>query len=175
MLLRHAQVIDTDTGELLQTVHVPDTHRLASFPAPEHPRYKRPPFFVVYRPNWLDIVRKKRLTFHEVGVFMSLLAFLDWQGTSLVHPDTGAPLNESNLAELLKTDRKHLSDTLRSLNDKGMVFLINKGRGNPSGIMLNSHVVFFGKAIKDPTEHAHFESCNYEPVRRVHYRKVSKE
>lgn len=168
-------MIDSDTGELVKTVNIPDGHRLASFPPPENPRYRRPRFFMVYRPNWLDIVRKKRLTFHEVGVLTSMLAFLDWQGTSLVHPDTGIPLNESTLADLLGADRKRLSETLKVLNDKGMVFLINKGRGNPSGIMLNSNVFFFGKAIKDPTEHAHFEDCNYEPAQRVHYRKASKD
>ncbi len=165
-------MIDTSTGEILQTVSVPDSHRLASFPISEHPRYQRPPFFVVYRPNWLDIVRKKRLSFHERGVLASLLAFLDWQGTSLVHPDTQIPLNESSLADLLGSDRKSLSETLKSLNDKGMIFLINKGKGNPSGIMLNPNVFFFGKTMKDPTEAAHFGTCNYEPVRRVAYRKT---
>lgn len=175
MPLRHAQVIDSDTGELLQTVSVPDTHRLASFPLPENRKYKRPPFVAVYTDNIMDIIEKKHLTSSEAGVLLFMLPFLDWQGTSLVDRVTKAPLNESTLAEKLGMERRHVWEVLRTLNDKGMVFLINKGKGHPSGIMLNPNLFFFGKAIKDPTEQAHFEDCAYEPKKRVYYRKSTKD
>ncbi len=171
----HAQIVDRSTGEITREFDYPEGNRLVSFPPSDQQRYRRPPFAAVYSDNIYDIMKKKHLTTSEAGFFLFLVHFLDWQGTSLVDRKNHAPLNESTLAAELGMERRHVWETLRTLNDKGMVFLINKGHGRPAGIMLNPNLFFFGKTVKDPTDCAHFDDCGYEPAKRVCYRKTPKD
>lgn len=169
-------VIDTETGEI---AHLKRKIELFLQDDEYIRRYKKKDeegnsvnFNRLYRTNLLDIVMKKRLTLNELGFFIAISAFIDWQSNYLVHPQTKQLLNESSLAALLDMPRQNVNDYCKRLNAKGMLALVNKGPGRPHNILLNSNIVFFGSKIKDPNDHKNFDDCPYKPVV---YKRYSKE
>lgn len=135
---------------------------------------KQPNFYKLYATNWQDIIQKKRLSFNEVGLFVSLLSFLDWESPYVVHPETGKPLSCYAIAKLLQCDRKHIETILERLCDKGMVAKVNRGYGYSCHYMLNSNVVHFGKYMRDLNDHNNFSNCPYKPPVEVKYRESKK-
>jgi hypothetical protein len=123
-----------------------------------------PDFVCVFRDNWNDLVRKKALTFAERGVLMSLIGFTDWRSNVLVHPETRQVLNESTLANLLQSDRKHVATHLESLNKKGLIAIVKTGNRTPNKYMMNSNLAVFGKTLKDPAEHGVFNNTDWKPI-----------
>jgi hypothetical protein len=137
----------------------------------------KPEFFRIYCANWADIIDKKRLSFVEVGVFMSLLRFVDWQSNWLVHPKSRRNLNASEIADLLKADRSSMCEHLKRLHDKGMLAAVSTGKGSENHYLLNSHVVFKGKRIQNLNEHDRFckDTYPYKPVRPIKYAEVQRD
>lgn len=127
-------------------------------------------FFRLYRTNWLDIIRKHKLTVHEGGFLMFMLGFIKWESTFLVHPDTGELLTVSSLADLLGLDRSNVSEMLDRLNRKGFIIICKKGDGRANNFMFNTNVAFFGKYLKDLTEHDAFKMKEYQPAARLEYK-----
>lgn len=161
-------IADVHTGEVIDQFW---RERRAK-PSGRPPDGRTPEFFRVYRTNWVDLVRKRRVTFNEIGVLMSLLAFVGWESCFLVHPKTGENLSEVELAELLGVDRKRLRESIQDLNRKGLVAIVKRGEGRSNHYLLNSHVVFFGKYMKDLSEHAAFAKVEYQPVVPIVYKEA---
>lgn len=137
----------------------------------------KPEFFRIYCANWADIVDKKRLSFVESGVFMSLLRFVDWRSNWLIHPKSRRNLNATEIAQLLGADRTTMSEHLKRLHDKGMLAAVSTGKGNENHYLLNSHVVFKGKRIMNLNEHDRFckDTSAYQPVKPIRYTEVPRE
>ena len=168
---RFVRVIDIETGEVLSQ-HWDEQRKAPSGRPPDSA--KKPHFYRVYCTNWADLIDKKRLTFVEVGVLMSLLRFTDWESNFLVHPRTGKNLSASEIAGLLKTDRAGLMKHLEALHRKGLLAIVKcGGNGYANHYILNSHVVFKGSRMKDLNEHERFsKDCPYEPPLRVRYKEI---
>lgn len=175
---KYRQLANLETGETRgerqyeQVVHVPDGKSVTiSDPMRgKKATEKEPYFYRVYRANWDDIVRKKRLTMTERGVLVSLMTCLSWESNYLVHPDTGEILNQTQLAKVLRVDRPSLSDALDRLQSKGLVATVDRGNGREKAYQLNSHVLYYGRLIRDINEHKIFDDSAYEPVVRKNYR-----
>lgn len=170
-------VYDAETGERYGGRWEGQLRRTPGRPRGKTERDDKPEFFRVYCANWADIVDKKKLSFVEAGVFMSLLRFVDWQSNWLVHPKTNRNLNASEIAGLLKTDRSSISDHLKRLHDKGMIAAVSTGKGGENHYLLNSHLVFKGKRIQNVNEHDRFCKDNhpYRPARPIKYTEVPRE
>jgi len=164
------RIIDKETGEVLS-----EKWEVGMKAKPGRPPVKegrRPHFYRVYCTNWADIIDKKRLSFVEIGVLMSLMRFVDWESNFLVHPVTGKNLNLSELAKLLKTSDSHLPEHINSLHKKGLLSIVKRGgNGYPNHYILNSHILFKGNKIKDLNEHEIFNrDCPYEPPVKIKYK-----
>ena len=129
-----------------------------------------PDFICVYRDNWNDLIRKKKLSFGERWVLMSLIGFTDWRSNILVHPDTHQVLNESSLAALLQCDRKQLSTYLASLNKCGLIAIVKTGDRTPNKYMVNSNLAVFGKTLKDTAEHGVFKNVEWKPIMPIEFK-----
>ncbi len=162
----YVTITDSETGEIIDGFWRERREK----PSGRPPERQRVRFFKVYEKNWADIIDKKKLTFQEVGVFMTLLRFIDWESNFLVHPKTGKNLSGREIAELLGVDKNRMNDYLNRLNDKGLLAIIKRGRGAPNHYILNTNVVFKGNMIREINEHNVFDSCAYEPVVRIKYK-----
>lgn len=150
-------------------------HKVKPFKPPTEKKKKgnsptNPDFICVFRDNWNDLVRNKKLSFGERGVLMSLIGFTDWRSNILVHPDTRQVLNESTLATLLQCDRKHLSGYLASLNKAGLIAIVKTGDRTPNKYMINSNLSIFGKTLKDTAEHGVFRNVEWQPVLPIEFK-----
>jgi hypothetical protein len=126
-------------------------------------------YFRVYKTNWADLVCKSGLSFSQLGLLVSLMAFADWGTNRLIHPETKQLLSISALAELLGRNRKHLSESLYDLEEKGLIALV--GHGASTYILVNAQVLWFGKFMSNIREHAEqFKEHKYKPVVAVGYR-----
>jgi hypothetical protein len=160
-------ILDAETGEIYDAFWKVNHKKLPGRNA------KKPHFIKLYRTNWVDIVKKKKLSIHEAGLLVILMAYIDWQSPYLVHPDTGENLNEKEIADLLGIHRGHLHNQLDSLCSKGLIAKINKGKGSPNNYMINSNVFFFGSAIKDINDHLVFtKDCEYIPPVVLKYKEA---
>jgi hypothetical protein len=164
------RLINSETGQLL--IEYYDGPRKKGKQRP--PKGRTPEFFRVYRTNWLDIIRKKKLTVHEGGFLMFLMGFIGWESSFLVHPDTGENLTASSLAKVLGMDRGNVSDLLHRLNRQGFVFIVNRGEGRENHIMFNINVAFFGKYLKDIREQKAFTDVAYQPALPIKYEEPPK-
>jgi hypothetical protein len=164
------RIIDLETGEIINEYWNSRTKSPLGRPAGS--TGKGPHFYRVYCSNWADIIDKKRLSFIEIGVLMSLMRFVDWESNFLVHPVTGKNLNASELAKLLKTSDSHLPTYLDALHKKGLLSVVKcGGNGYPNHYILNSHILFKGNKMKDLNEHERFnKDCPYQPPATVKYR-----
>lgn len=172
-------IVDKHTGEKLHVQHRTKdiwsqsdekvmVHKIKPYKKPSDDRKKgntptNPDFICVFRDNWNDLVRNKKLSFGERGVLMSLIGFTDWRSNILVNPDTRQVLNESSLATLLNCDRKHLSGYLASLNKVGLIAIVKTGDRTPNKYMMNSNLSIFGKTLKDTAEHGVFKNVDWKP------------
>lgn len=159
-------IADADTGEILSQYWKQTKEGQYIIP----PTGKLPQFYKVYVTNWQDIIKKKRLTLNEVGLFMSLLSFLDWESPYIVHPTTHKNLSCSGIADLLGLHREHIRQLLDRLCEKGMIAKVNRGVGCPCHYMLNCNIVHFGKYMRDLNDAKVFVNCAYGPVVSVEYR-----
>lgn len=150
-------------------------HKIKPFKPPTEKKKKgnsptNPDFICIFRDNWNDLVRTKKLSFGERGVLMSLIGFTDWRSNILIHPDTRQVLNESTLATLLQCDRKHLSGYLASLNKVGLIAIVKTGDRTPNKYMMNSNLSIFGKTLKDTAEHGVFKNVEWQPVLPIEFK-----
>jgi len=150
-------------------------HKVKPFKPPTEKKKKgnsstNPDFICVFRDNWNDLIRNKKLSFGERGVLMSLIGFTDWRSNILAHPDTRQVLNESTLATLLQCDRKHLSGYLASLNKAGLIAIVKTGDRTPNKYMMNSNLSIFGKTLKDTAEHGVFRNVEWQPVLPIEFK-----
>lgn len=169
-------IIDAETGEILhkqqrRQVWLQKDESLVKFKRTQQKTNVQ--FFMLYRTNWHDIILKKRLSFSEIGVLTSLLAFIDWQSNFLVHPATKTLLNESTLAELLECEKKNLREHIARLNAKGLIAIVKSGAGYPNKYILNSNIAFFGRKMKDINEHKIFNDVAYVPKTPIKYEEVA--
>lgn len=160
------RVVDAENGVVLSEYW----EETRGKPSGRPPEGRQAWFLRLYRTNWQDIVLKRRLTFTEAGVLMHLLAFVDWESNWLVHPETGANLNESELAGLLKCDRATLHGSLVALNKKGMIAIVKRGEGCPNHILFNSNVASYGKYMRNLRDHEVFDGGAYEAPVRIKYK-----
>lgn len=162
------QLVNAETGEIEYALWNEQKKKPTGRP-PE--RTKTPEFFKVYRTNWMDIVLKKRLTLAEIGFFMSLLVFVDWESNFLVHPKTKENLSAREIADLLGIDHSNVLEYLSRLNKKGIIAILNVGgKGCPNHYLLNSNLVFRGIKAKDLNEIERFnKDCPYIPPVKVNY------
>jgi hypothetical protein len=172
-------VMDVDTGEL--RAMTPDD--VVEEVKPKAPKGKAkneenggviPPkthnlYFRVYKTNWADLVLKSGLSFSQLGLLVALMAYADWGTNRLVHPETKQLLSINALAELWNKNRKHLSESLYDLEDKGLISLV--GHGASKYILVNAQVLWFGKFMSNIKEHVEqFKDAEYKPVVTVGYR-----
>lgn len=162
----HVRIIETETGELLASYW----EETRAKPTGKPPGGRDAEFMRLYRTNWVDIARNKRLTPHDAGVFMFLCGFVKWESNFLVHPDNGENLTISSIAQLLGIDRSNISDCVNRLNRAGFVAILKRGDGRENNILINSNVAFFGKYLKDMSEHATFDNVEYKPAVRIRYK-----
>ncbi len=160
-------ITDAETGEIIDQFWRERRSGLSGRPSEKK---KRPHFMKLYRTNWRDIVKKKRLHPYEAGVFFMCLAFVGWESNFLIHPKTGKNLSCSGLAELIGVHRNQLQPTMESLNRKGLVAVVKTGHGQANHYLLNSNVVFWGSHVKDTSEHDIFgQDCPYSPPVELKY------
>jgi DNA-binding MarR family transcriptional regulator len=134
------------------------------------PQKAGPLFFRVYKTNWLDLVRNGDITMSQLGLFCALMAFADWGTNRLVHPETKGLLSLSELSKLLSLDRKHLTNTLATLEGKGLVSVQQQASGLDKYILVNAQVAYFGKHMSNVGDHAQaFADSAYQPVVPVTY------
>lgn len=163
------------TGEVVSQYWETTTQSLNSRIDKKNERNSSPYFIKLYRTNWLDIVKKKNLTPTEAGIFSLCLAFVGWETTYLVDPETFELLNESDIAKLTGFDRNTIHTAMESLNSKGLVAIVKKGKGRPNNFQINSNIAFWGSKIKDISEHNVFcKDCAYEPKIVVKYKEITK-
>lgn len=162
----HVRVSDAVSGEVVAAYW----EETRGKPSGRPPRRTDAEFMKIYRSNWADICKHRRLSFTEAGVLMHLLAFVGWESNFLVHPKTSENLSESELAELLDCDRSTLHLALKALNNKGVISIVRRGDGRPNHYLFNSHIAFFGKYMKDIHEHEVFADVAYKPVTYIKYR-----
>jgi len=168
----HIFVTEPDTGELIKDYWRLSRDNLPKRPAP---KTKNPHFKKLYATNLQDIIRKKKLTPYEAGVFLMCIAFVGWESNFLVHPDTNNNLTCGDLSKLTGINQEQLRRTLEDLNAKGMVSIVKNGKGVASQYMLNSNIVFWGQKMKDVSEHDVFRDCTYEPPVKVQYKEREKQ
>jgi len=164
----HVTITDIETGEIINSFWRERRKAPSGRPA----EGKKPHFYRVYCSNWNDIIDKKRLSFAEIGVLMSLMRFVDWESNFLIHPRTGNNLNASEIAKLLKKDRGSLDEHIKRLYDKGLVSIVKcGGSGYENHYILNSHILFKGNKMKDLNEHQRFsKDCPYQPPVPIRYK-----
>lgn len=171
---QRVRTIDRDTGEVIS-----EAWRVwRKSPGGKRPPDKagQPPFVRVWMPNLIQIVRQKQLTNAEAGLLFKLLAFLDWQGTMLVHPETGRAVNTNEIARYLGIGADHLSRQLDELVKKGLLGKFISGTGKPYRYHFNCNLAFFGKKMNDPRDWERFNrDCSFEPVVRVDYKEETDE
>lgn len=163
----HIFITDADTGEVIKDYWQMTRDSLPAKKPP--PGGKRPHFTKLYMTNLQDIVRKKRLTPYEAGVFFMCIAFVGWESNFLVHPDNGKNLTCGSLSKLTGVNQEQLRRTLDALNVKGIVSIVKNGNGYANQYMLNSNIVFWGQKIKDASEHDVFRDCAYDPPVKLKY------
>lgn len=163
-------ITDIETGEILDQYW--RERRKTPSGRPPGNEGKQPNFYRVYCTNWADIIDKKKLSFAEIGVLMSLMRFVDWESNFLVHPYTRKNLSLQEIANLLKAERKNLIVHMESLHKKGLIAVLKcGGNGFPNHYILNTNVLFKGNKIKDINEHKRFtQDCAYEPPIKVKYK-----
>lgn len=166
----YVEIVDAKTGELVGSFWKAYIKKPPGRPQAKSPRVSRVQFCKVYTTNWNDIIDKKSLSLTEIGFFMSLMRFVNWESNFLVHPRTKQNLNASSIAELLKIDRGSVFIYLERLNKKGMLCVVKCGDGYPNHYILNSNILFRGNKIKDMSEHRRFlEDCPYQPPVAIKY------
>jgi hypothetical protein len=164
-----------ETGEVVTQYWKTTTLGFNARPDKMIEKNNSPYFIKLYRTNWLDIVKKKNLTPTEAGIFSLCLAFVGWETNYLVDPETFEPLNESDIAKLTGFDRSTIHSAMESLNSKGLVAIVKKGKGRPNNFQINSNIAFWGSKIKDISEHNVFcRDCAYEPKIIVKYKEITK-
>jgi len=163
----HVTITEKETGEILST------HweiKMRNPPGKKPRKVKQPPYAKLWMPNLIKLVLDKKLSGAEKALLFDLLAFLDWQSTMLVHPLTGKPVNESGIADVLKMNRSHVHDTLKSLNEKGIIGKFNAGKGKPCKYHMNYHLFHYGEKMNDILDICRFDGdCAYEPPVKVEF------
>lgn len=164
-------ITDKETGEIISQRWIVEQSKMPGRPQGG----KKAHFYKVYATNWREIIKKKELKLHEVGLLSSLMIFLSWQSAFLVDPETGRAVNESRIADILGYDRGHLHEVLERLIAKGLVAKVTKGNGRGNNYMLNTNLFFFGNTILDINEHnAFLVDCEYDPAIKIKYRQTEK-
>lgn len=172
---------DRDTGEVVSQVWKTFRQSLGGKKPQEEPETersykKRVPFARVWLPNLLKIVQQKALTNAQAGILFKLLVFLDWQGTMLVHPETGRAVNTSDIARYLKMDVEYLSDQLDVLMQKGLLGKFIAGAGKPYRYHFNCNLAFFGSRMNDMRDWERFNrDCSFEPAVQIQYKEETDE
>lgn len=161
-------VSDFETGETITQFW---EGRMNSAPGRKPGRKpKQPPYAKIWMPNLLKVVLKKGLTTSEKALLFDLIAFLDWQSTMLVHPETCRPVNEAEIARALNMSRAWVHETLGSLNKKGIIGKFNAGEGKPNKYHMNPDLIFYGQKLNDPLDRARFDGdCSFEPVEKINF------
>lgn len=161
-------ITDPDTSEVITQYW---EGQMKSSPGKKPPKkHKQPPYAKIWMPNLLKVVLKKELSTPEKALLFDLIAFLDWQSTMLVHPETGEPVNESDIARILKMSRNWVHETLGTLNKKGIIGKFNAGEGKPNKYHMNPDLIFYGQKLNDPLDRARFDKdCAFEPVEKIDY------
>lgn len=144
-------------------------------------RKGQPPFARLWIANLIQIVREKskerKLSNSEAGVLFKLMAFLNWQSTILVHPDTGKAVNTKEIAVFLGMELNYLSQHLEKLIQKGFISRNYAGKGRAYKYQFNCHLAFFGSRMNDIAERDLFDpdSCSYIPEYYVKFQSEDKE
>jgi len=162
-------ITDIETGEILDQFWRERRKKPSGRPPDGG---KQPNFYRVYCTNWADVIDRKRLTFSEIGVLMSLMRFVDWESNFLIHPITRQNLSCQEIAKLLNTERNRLNEHMEVLHKKGLLAIVKcGGNGFPNHYILNTNILFKGNRIKDVNEHKRFiKDCAYEPPVKVKYK-----
>ena len=166
-------ILDDETGEVLHKQKKcemwvqPDEVAKVFKNKPKEGR--KPEFIKLYRTNIIDIIKDKDLALNERGLFLSMLVFVDWESNFIVHPESRKLLTSSSLAELIGCNRNHIYEIATRLANKGLIAIIKNGNGRGTSFMINSHLVFNGRKMKDKNEHKVFADCGYKPKKEIKY------
>ncbi len=158
-------ITDKKTGETIAENWVTTTNS-----KPGRSIKKQDPHFIkLYRTNLIDIVDNKRLDLIESGFLFKLLRFVGWQTPYIIHPKTKHNMNATEIADVLKLSRTHVTELLERLTQKGIIVKIIRGNGRPNNYMLNTNITFYGKTIDDLKHVDVFKGCAYEPALEIKY------
>lgn len=164
-------ISDAKTGEIIDQGWINKTEK-----KPGRKKNEGAYFIKLYRTNLIQIAtekaKDKRLDFDEAGLFFMLLAISGWQTTYIKNPNTDELMGCSDIAKLLKRDRKHIHNLLERLIAKGMIAKTVNGNGRANYYMINTNIAFYGKTIDDLGHLDVFKSCPYTPVNYINYRKT---
>jgi hypothetical protein len=165
----HSVTIDRKTGEI-----VSESWRVfRKSPGGKQPKSVsgQPPFARVWMTNLIQIVKQKKLSNSEAGLLFKLMAFLDWQGTMLVHPEKGYAANTNEIAAYLGMNADYFAQQIENLCQKGLIGKFSAGKGRPYRYHFNCNLAFFGSRMNDPRDYDRFNrDCAYEPKINVKYK-----
>jgi len=169
-------LVRKDTGEIIHE-HVVESEENRKKRLERRYRKGQPPFARLWMANLIQIVREKKLSNPEAGLLFKLMAFLNWQSTILVHPDTGRAVNTKEIAEFIGIDPDFLSKQLDKLIQKGLISRNQAGRGRSYKYNFNCHLAFFGSKMNDITEKDLFDpdTCDYTPAQYIQFKQEENE
>lgn len=154
----HVVITDVETGEIIDQFWT--ERRKKPSGRPPKKEYNLYSFYKVYEINWKSLinrmVKRKGLSFNEIGFFVCLFVFLDYESNFLVNPKTKKNLSGREIAEHLGVDHKFANEMLNRLREKGLLAVVATGKGNPNHYILNTNVVFKGNKIRNISEHDRF-------------------
>jgi len=168
-------LVRKDTGEIIHE-HVVESEENRKKRLERRYRKGQPPFARLWMANLIQIVREKKLSNPEAGLLFKLMAFLNWQSTILVHPDTEGLLILKKLLNLSEPTRLPLQAT-RQANSKRFNFSQPSWAGEIVQIHFNCHLAFFGSKMNDITEKDLFDpdTCDYTPAQYIQFKQEENE
>lgn len=172
-------VVRKDTGEIIHEdiIESEENKRKRLERIYRRSKNGQPPFARLWIVNLIQIVKEKKLSNSEAGLLFKLMAFLNWQSTILVNPDTGKAINTKELADFLDMEPSYLSEQLEKLIQKGFIARTYAGKGRAYKYHFNCHLAFFGSKMNDIRERDLFDSdvCSYIPEHYVQFKQEENE
>lgn len=132
---------------------------------------RNPEHIKLYRTNIQYILAKENLSKDARCVFLSCIAYLDWNSNFVVDPRTHEPLNGKEIGDRTNLDKNVVSRGLQELKSRGIIAVVTSGSSkNAKHYIVHPSLAWKGRRVaKDIAQVKHFAKNGLKLPMEVKY------